>query len=376
MRLPVALVLSLATLSPPLGAGLGPALAAPAASRTTITAPSAKAEADSPSGFEVEGRGLDEKAALQDAFRNAVEKAVGVMVSADTEVSNFQTVKDRVLVHAEGYVSSYRVLDRFHHPDGAVGVRVRVVVTETSIHDDLAALKVLQMQVGNPRLVVSYDATGPQHAMSGLAVARMNAYLASRGITYVETSARDAAARAVEELADAYVVVSAELRETRRSGDWRFVKARVQVSVHEAATGRGLGSETGYSRELSMRSGAASGYEAATEEAVRDAAERTLKLVLAHWKSDAYQGRPYRVTLRGIQGYAPQKRFTDLLKEVGREVKLERSGDGEARFTVWSREPIDVLLERVMTGAEKSSLKLDLERQEPGRLDLRLDGGL
>jgi len=321
---------------------------------------------------EIEGRGLDEKAALQDAFRNAIEKAIGVMVRAETEVSNFQTVKDRVLTHAEGYVSSYQVLDRYHHPDGAIGVKVRVVITEKSIHDDLLALKVLQMQVGNPRLVVSYDPQGPQHAMTDLAVARMNAYLASRGIEYVQASEHEAAEKAVEALADAYVVVSADLRETRRSGDWRFVKARVQVSVHDAATGRGLGSETGYSRELSLRSGATSGYEAATEEAVRDAAERTMKLVLAHWKSDAYQGRPYRITLRGIDGYAQQKRVTDLLKEAGREVKLERSGNGEARFTVWSREPVDVLLDRVMEGGRKASLKLDLERQEPGRFELRL----
>jgi hypothetical protein len=321
---------------------------------------------------EVEGRGLDEKAALQDAFRNAIEQVVGVMVSADTEVSNFQTIRDRVFAHAEGYVSSYQVLDRYHHPDGAVGMRVRVAVTETSIHDDLVALKVLQMQVGNPKLVVSYDSKGPQHALTGLAVARMNAYLASRGIAYVEASAQSASETAVDALADAYVVVSAELRETRRSGDWRFVKARVEVSAHDAATGRGLGAETGYSRELAMRSGVMSGHEAAVEEAVRDAAERTMKLVVAHWKSDAYQGRPYRVSLKGIAGYDQQKRFTELLKAAGREVRLERSGDGEARFTVWSRDPLDGLLDRVMTDAEKTRLKLEVLRQDPGRVELRL----
>ena len=324
---------------------------------------------------EVEGRGLDEKAALNDAFRNAIEQVVGVMVSAQTEVANFQAVRDRVLTHAEGYVREYRVLDRYQHPDGAWGVRVRVTVTEASVHDDLVALKVLQMQVGNPKLVVSYEAKGPQHSLSGLAVARMNAYLASRGVAYIEASAQAASETAVEALADAYVVVSAELRETRRSGEWRFVKARVQVSAYDAATGRGLGSETGYSRELSMRSGVTSGYEAAVEEAVQDAAERTMKLVVAHWKSEAYQGRSYRVTLAGLTGYEQQKRFTEVLKSVGREVKLERSGDGGARFTVWSREPLDVLLDKVMTGSQKTPLKLELLRQEPGRLDLRVTGG-
>ncbi|MNT03067.1 hypothetical protein D3C72_1375860 [compost metagenome] len=337
-----------------------------------LTAPAWAAPGNLEKTVEAEGRGLSEQAALQDAFRNAIEQVVGVMVSSQTEVVNFQTLRDRVFAHAEGYVTSYEILDRFHHPDGALGMRVRVVVGERNVHDDLVALKVLQMQVGNPKLVVSYDPAGPQHALTGLAVDRLNAYLASRGIAYVQATEPSAPQAALDALADAYVVVSAELRETRRSGDWRFVKARVQVRTHDAATGRGLGSETGYSRELAMRSGVMSGHEAAVEEAVRDAAERTMKLVVAHWKGDAYQGRPYRVTLRGIAGYEQQKRVTELLKEAGREVKLERSTNGEARFTVWSREPLEDLLDRVMTGAKATRLKLNLERQEPGRLELRL----
>lgn len=371
-------ILSLSLLTPVCWAFVVSAPPARAASpadapSSASVAPRATLEAaDGGQVIEVEGRGLSEREALQDAFRNAIEQVVGVMVSADTEVANFQTVRDRVFAHAEGYVSAYEVLDRYHYPDGSLGLRVRARITEASIHDDLVALKVLQMQVGNPRLVVSYDPQGPQHAMSSLAVDRMNAYLASKGIEYIEAPEREAAMTATEQLADAYVVISAELRETRRSGDWRFVKARVQIRAHDAATGRGLGAETGYSRELALRSGLQSGYEAATEEAVQDAAERTMKLVLAHWKSDAYKGRPYRVTLRGIQGYEQQKRFTELLKSVGREVKLERSGGGEARFTVWSREPIDGLLDRVMTEASQARLVLELERQEPGRLDLRL----
>jgi hypothetical protein len=321
---------------------------------------------------DVEGRGLSEEAALQDAFRNAIEAVVGVMINAETEVSNFQTVRDRIFSHAEGYVASHKVLDRFQHPDGSVGLRVRVAVTERSIHDDLVALKVLQQQLGNPKLVVSYDPHGPQHAMTGLAVDRMNAYLAAKGIAYVQAPEGEAAATAIAEQADAAVVLSADLRETRRSGEWRFVKARVQIRIHEAATLRGLGTETGYSRELAMRSGVVSGYEAATEEAVKDAADRTLKLLLTHWKSDAYQGRPYRVVLRGIDGYEQQRRFTELLKEVGRQVKLESSGKGEATFTVWSREPVDGLLDRVMTRSRQTPLKLELSRQEAGRLELRL----
>lgn len=336
--------------------------------------PPASPDAAAATQVEVEGRGASEEAALKEAFRNALEKVVGVMVASQTEVSNFQTVRDRIFAHAEGYVSAYQVLDRYQYPDGSWGLKVRVTVTERSVHDDLVALKVLQMQVGNPKLVVSYDPHGPQHGLTRLAIDRMNAFLASRGIPYVQAPDDRAASTAKDALADATVVVSAELRETRRSGDWRFVKARVQINAFDA-TGRGLGSETGYSRELAMRSGVTSGHEAALEEAVRDAAERTMKLVVAHWKSEVSQGKPYHVTLRGLGGYEEQRRFTELLKASAREVKLETSGKGEASYTVWSRETVDELLDRVMGGAAGSRLKLELDRQEPGRIELRVRKG-
>lgn len=168
-----------------------------------------------------------------------------------------------------------------------------------------------------------------------------------------------------------FVTVSAELRETRQSGAYRFARASVRVSAFEVATGRGLAADSGYSRELALKSGLESSKEAAIEEAVADAIDRTMRLVVQRWKSDVAKGRPFQVAVRGLKDYAQQRAFTAILDEVGRELKLESSGTGTAAYTLWSREEAAALLDRIL--AKRGKLKgLALRKQDQGRLEFEL----
>ncbi|RYX98332.1 hypothetical protein EON78_05250, partial [bacterium] len=58
---------------------------------------------------ELEGSNKDaaQKKALSDAFRNAVEKGLGVYVKSQSEVQNFELKKDEILTRAEGYVTEH-----------------------------------------------------------------------------------------------------------------------------------------------------------------------------------------------------------------------------------------------------------------------------
>ncbi|MNX91295.1 hypothetical protein D3C86_1233690 [compost metagenome] len=171
--------------------------------------------------------------------------------------------------------------------------------------------------------------------------------------------------------ADVFVTVAAELRETRQSGAYRFARASVRVSAFEVATGRGLAADSGYSRELALKSGLDSSKEAAIEEAVGDAIDRTMRLVVQRWKADAAKGRPFRIGVRGLRDYARQRAFTAILDEVGRELKLETAGDGTATYTLWSREEAATLIDRIM--AKGSRLKgLRLQRQDQGRVEFEI----
>ena len=48
--------------------------------------------------------------ALDEAQRNAVEKAVGVMITSATSVENFQVKMDRILSESKGYITSYKII--------------------------------------------------------------------------------------------------------------------------------------------------------------------------------------------------------------------------------------------------------------------------
>jgi len=48
--------------------------------------------------------------ALDEAQRNAVEQATGVMITSTTSVEDFQVKMDRILSESKGFINTYKVL--------------------------------------------------------------------------------------------------------------------------------------------------------------------------------------------------------------------------------------------------------------------------
>ena len=71
----------------------------------------------------VTGSGISQNEAESDALRNAVEKAVGVLVDSQTMVSSNTILQDEIYTQSRGFVTNYNVTDR--QPDGN-GWRVTV----------------------------------------------------------------------------------------------------------------------------------------------------------------------------------------------------------------------------------------------------------
>ena len=62
--------------------------------------------------YKVEGNGKTFEEAKSDAFKKAIEQAVGVAVMSEREVRNKELVKQYVLTHSSGYVERYGVLEK------------------------------------------------------------------------------------------------------------------------------------------------------------------------------------------------------------------------------------------------------------------------
>ncbi len=58
----------------------------------------------------VSGTGGTREIALSNAFRSAVEQAVGLMVSSQSYVTNLKTIQDKVFVASDGFIETYDVL--------------------------------------------------------------------------------------------------------------------------------------------------------------------------------------------------------------------------------------------------------------------------
>lgn len=69
------------------------------------------------SSITVVGTGGTKEAAIQDALRTAVERAMGVYIYSSTEVADFQVIKDKIIASSTGYVNNYQVVRETHQDD-------------------------------------------------------------------------------------------------------------------------------------------------------------------------------------------------------------------------------------------------------------------
>lgn len=106
------------------------------------------------------GVGVDEAAALKDAYRDAVERAVGLYVDAETQVQNDAVVKDQVLTQSNAYVTEYKTVET-KTVDGLIQVRIMATVRKQQLLTKLRGVM--------PAQTVAVDSTSLQNAFAQMA---------------------------------------------------------------------------------------------------------------------------------------------------------------------------------------------------------------
>jgi hypothetical protein len=92
------------------------------------------------------GIGADADKAKQNAFSNAVEQAVGVLVDSETLIRNERIVSDRVLTFTRGYVRDFRVM-RSWRQDGVHHARIWALVAVGELSGKLQANRIAVREV-------------------------------------------------------------------------------------------------------------------------------------------------------------------------------------------------------------------------------------
>ena len=126
---------------------------------TGAAAQSAAAESDT---VKVQGRGVgvDKVAALKDAYRDAIERAVGLYVDAETAANNDQVVKDQILTQSNAYITDCRELGEEKIDGGLVQLRILATVKKVALTTKLTGVM--------PPQTVRIDNTGLQNVHAQL----------------------------------------------------------------------------------------------------------------------------------------------------------------------------------------------------------------
>ncbi len=79
------------------------------------------------------GIGTNKSEALNDAFRDAVERAVGFSVAADQMLKPENLVTDKILTKSNAYIENYEVANEAKNPDGLIEIQILASVRKTAL---------------------------------------------------------------------------------------------------------------------------------------------------------------------------------------------------------------------------------------------------
>lgn len=87
------------------------------------------------------------------AMRQAVEEAVGSLITTQTRVQNFAVIEDDILSQTEGYIRRFEVLEHGSVDSSTYQVTIEAVVILGDLHRRLDALELLIESAGNPYIL-------------------------------------------------------------------------------------------------------------------------------------------------------------------------------------------------------------------------------
>ena len=79
------------------------------------------------------GVGVNETEALKDAYRDAIERAIGLYVDAETVAKNDEIVKDQILTQSNAYITHYDKIKTTNISGGLIEVRIVATVKKRAL---------------------------------------------------------------------------------------------------------------------------------------------------------------------------------------------------------------------------------------------------
>lgn len=282
--------------------------------------------------------------AIVDAQRKAVEQAVGVLMSSESVVQNYEIVSDRILTQSAGYITSYDVLDE-QHDSKEYRVKIRAAIGMGALENDVQAIQHLIQQKGNPRMMflVAEELVGLKTAgvasseMAQAEVTLQQAFI-NKGFEVVDAAtvaqnvnreqaikaaAGDAAAAAAicqQFGADVVIAVksSASAGTKILNSDMKSYQAVVTAKAVRADTAAVIASASEQAKQAHIDD--LTGGTAAIEKASAKLADTLIPNILEQWRQDVQTATTVQLVISNIS-FAQLKQIKEILSTKIRGVK-------------------------------------------------------
>ncbi|MCR5413615.1 MAG: hypothetical protein K6F50_02660 [Kiritimatiellae bacterium] len=140
--------------------------------------PAAEAEDGETVKIVARGVGVDEVSALKDAYRDAVERAVGLYVDAEAMAQNDEVVSEQVLTQSNAYVTDYKKIESKPVNGGLVQVRIVATVKKQALSVKLRGVMPAEaVAVDSSSLKSAFAQMASKEKMSGDAAELLRAAL-------------------------------------------------------------------------------------------------------------------------------------------------------------------------------------------------------
>jgi hypothetical protein len=310
------------------------------------------------------------------AFRDALRKVVVEAVGPEREAQNSERIKTYMYDITETYIVRYEVTDKVKSGRDTI-VYATVVFDRDKVEESVRTLGVevaerkekpdysdspyeplIRDAVDNLTYLVYFEPEKRriQDEYARLCVNRVNNYLANREYEYVDLERineikqeyltlyeeSEGAVSVIQLIAqalnaDVYIVVDGIVEGEGKKGDLHFASASIDLKAFESATGRGLGTETGYSGRLGLASGMDAAKRKGVEVAVEKAAEPTIDLARNYMYKAFEKGIRYEVVVQGTGDYMMARTFSNAVRNTSsfRSLKEVSSASGQAKYYVY-----------------------------------------
>jgi hypothetical protein len=264
--------------------------------------------------------------ALDEAQRNAVEKAAGVMITSTTNVENFQVKMDRILSESKGFINTYTIISE-KRSGNDYEVVIEADVSVGKLRDKMTAINLIMVRKSKPRVMLMFKDSAAKDAV---AEAAMIKYLMAHNFKLVDAQAlkknRDfeilqesAEKKTISSLAHRYgaeVIIFGTVDAVSNS----FTINNIEMNNNKVViTGKVINGDTGEivttATETKSAPGMKGDFKVLTEEMATKLTKNLVDDVLENWSKELSNTATIKLVISGLDSYSVLQDFKSILSE-------------------------------------------------------------